>query len=172
MIYLITILLIASIIFNIVFYLDSQKKILLLTEENQKLELKINDFNNKVNYSQQHIEALLLENTKLELNLNTLKENQPKLIKESLNKQRSVIKGQISEEVVPLLADFPYKISDLRFSGNPVDFLLYDGYSDGKINKILFLEVKTGVSSLSKIQNEIKRAVEDKRVFWETFKVP
>lgn len=41
--------------------------------------------------------------------------------------------------------------------------------SDDTIEKIVFLEIKTGKSQLSKIQKEIKRAVVDKRVEWEVY---
>lgn len=41
--------------------------------------------------------------------------------------QRNVLKGKISEQVAPFLADFPkdLKVSEAHFLGNPVDLIVF-----------------------------------------------
>lgn len=108
------------------------------------------------------------------------KEYEIKLQKEKdkiLKSSKAVIRGKISEEIVPLLPNFPYKIEDCRFSGQPVDYIIYDGMSefrDGNTEKeitIILMDVKTGSASRSKVQNAIKKAIETGRIKFETLKV-
>ena len=41
-----------------------------------------------------------------------------------------------------------------------------------KIEEIVFVEVKSGQSQLSKIEKSLKSAVENKKVSWHEYKVP
>ncbi len=88
--------------------------------------------------------------------------------------QRAVIKGHLAEQVYPLLTEqCPYNLSDMRFMGMPIDYLIFDGYTEckdanGDIREIVFADVKSGSAQLTKTQRSIKRAVEEGRVRWET----
>lgn len=95
--------------------------------------------------------------------------------KEVLEKSRAVLKGKIGEQIVPFLEQFRYNPSDARFVGSPIDFVIFDGYTDVKDRKmetlitVVLADVKTGKSaSLTTEQKKIKEAVEKKRVKWET----
>ncbi|MCX8028614.1 MAG: hypothetical protein N2712_01280 [Brevinematales bacterium] len=97
-----------------------------------------------------------------------------KIIKEerkrALNFSRSVIKGRVSEQLFPLMPFFSYNLSDARFIGTPVDYIVFDGYSDqngNSVKEIVFIEVKTGKSQLSVSELAIKDAVDNKRVRFE-----
>ncbi|MBI2583912.1 MAG: Holliday junction resolvase [Candidatus Aenigmarchaeota archaeon] len=81
-----------------------------------------------------------------------------------------VLSGKTLEKLVPFLDKFPYDPHDVRWIGDPVDLVIFDGNSAGKINKIVFCEVKSGSSHLTKNQNEIKKAVLDKKVGWSEFR--
>jgi predicted Holliday junction resolvase-like endonuclease len=95
---------------------------------------------------------------------------------DALNTSRVVIKGQVSEQVVPFLKGFPYAASDLKFFGNSFDYICIVDMakardSSADIKEIVFIDIKTGNSQLSKVQRKIRDAITDGRVAWETIKV-
>ena len=63
---------------------------------------------------------------------------------------RSSIKGKVGEQLAPLLPEFSYAPADARFLGNPVDYVVFDGYTEvkereaGELREIVFVEVKKG----------------------------
>ncbi len=95
-----------------------------------------------------------------------------KELDEALQKQRYVVKGQLSEQLFPVIYNKITDISDARFLGNPVDYIVFDGLSksvsEGKGEvKIKFMEVKTGNSRLNNSERFVKDAVDNKRIEWE-----
>jgi len=93
--------------------------------------------------------------------------------KDSVNRSRSTLKGRISEQMAPLLPEFPYSPADARFIGNPIDFVVFDGYTKvkdekGDIISVVLVEVKKGRGKLTREESLIKKAVEDGRVLWQT----
>jgi predicted Holliday junction resolvase-like endonuclease len=93
--------------------------------------------------------------------------------KDSVNHSRSTLKGRISEQMAPLLPEFPYSPADARFIGNPIDFIVFDGYTKVKDEKrdtisVVLVEVKKGKGKLSREESLIKKAVEEGRVCWQT----
>ncbi len=84
---------------------------------------------------------------------------------DAVKRSRAVLSGQMAEQIAPFLKDFPCNPADVRFVGKPLDFIGFPGAADGgSIQEILFIEEKTGSSSLSKREKEIKTAVENGRV--------
>ena len=93
--------------------------------------------------------------------------------KDSVNRSRSTLKGKISEQMAPFLPEFPFSPADARFLGNPVDFVVFDGYTgvkdeDGESISIVLVEVKKGKGKLTREELLIKKAVEEGRVSWCT----
>jgi len=93
--------------------------------------------------------------------------------KDSVNRSRSTLKGRISEQMAPLLPEFPFSSADARFIGNPIDFVVFDGYTKVKDDKgdtisVVLVEVKKGKGKLSREEALIKKAVEEGRVSWQT----
>ena len=93
--------------------------------------------------------------------------------KDSVNRSRSTLKGRISEQMAPLLPGFPYSPADARFIGNPIDFIVFDGYTKVKDEKdetisVVLVEVKKGKGKLTREESLIKKAVEEGRVSWRT----
>ena len=93
--------------------------------------------------------------------------------KDSVNRSRSTLKGRISEQMAPLLPEFPFSPADARFIGNPIDFVVFDGYTKAKDEKadaidVVLVEVKKGKGKLSREQSLIKKAVGEGRVSWQT----
>ncbi len=89
-------------------------------------------------------------------------------VAKSLQIQRPVIKGKISEQIFPLLYEKAGNLADFRFIGNPVDYVVFDGLSEpaAKIT-IKFMEVKTGSSKINQSEWRVKEAIQDGRVSWE-----
>lgn len=87
-------------------------------------------------------------------------------------KSKAVTRGKISEEFLPLFPDFPYNMSDAKFSGSPIDYVVFNGMSnlrddgEGEI-EIIFADVKTNSASKTKIQRAIKEAIRNGRFRWE-----
>src|SRR6478672_1494961 len=113
-----------------------------------------------------------------ESKIEILKEEHQQAIKEvrnrSLDGSRAVIKGKIAEQLAPVLPNFKYLPSDARFIGEPVDYIVFNGYTDIKDNggdesnlEVVILDIKTGQSSLSQLQQAIARAINAGRVRFE-----
>ena len=95
-------------------------------------------------------------------------------IPQAVQRSRATIKGQFSEQVAPLLPGFPkdLKVSEARFLGKPVDFVFFKGIDEENITDVVFLEVKTGKSSLTLNERRLRDAVREKRVEWREYRVP
>lgn len=102
-----------------------------------------------------------------------------KLRKDAVNRSRAVLTGQILEQVAPYLPNFPCNPEDVKFLGRPVDFI---GFVTSKkdedlpleersISEILFIEVKSGSSTLTKREKEVKKAIESKRVKYIEYRI-
>lgn len=91
---------------------------------------------------------------------------------DAVMRSRAVLGGQFSEQLAPYLPDFKYNPSDCRFIGKPVDFIVFNGLSDGKLRDITFLEIKSGDSKLNNNQKDLKRVVESGNVKFGEYRVP
>ena len=93
--------------------------------------------------------------------------------KDSVNRSRSTLKGKISEQMAPFLPEFPFLPADARFIGNPIDFIVFDGYTKAKDDKgdsvsVVLVEVKKGKGKLTRNEKLIEKAVNEGRVSWKT----
>lgn len=94
-----------------------------------------------------------------------LHSGQSKVRKDAIKRSRSVIGGQLAEQVAPFLPGFPCNPGDARFIGKPVDFIAFPGMTeDNQVHEVLLIEVKTGKSALSGREKEVKKAVAEGRV--------
>lgn len=96
----------------------------------------------------------------------------PDIREDAIKQSRAVLSGQFSEQIAPYLPDFPYKPSEARFIGKPIDFIVFKGMDEKKIDEVVFVEIKSGQSQLSKIEKTLKATVENKNVSWYDYKVP
>jgi predicted Holliday junction resolvase-like endonuclease len=85
---------------------------------------------------------------------------------DAIQKSQAVTLGKITEHLVPYLPEFTYNPKDARFLGSPIDFLVFDGLSEGEVKCIIFVEVKTGTSTLNTRERRIRDAVQAGRVEW------
>ena len=108
--------------------------------------------------------------------INNLLKNQHEEIEkareQSNNAQRVTLRGRISEQIAPLLKDFPYPIGDVRYAGAPLDFWVFKGLSNDYITEVVLLEIKSGAAELNNRQKQIKRAVDEGRIKFEVFRIP
>lgn len=98
--------------------------------------------------------------------------------KRSVNTSRAVLKGKMAEQFAPILPEFRYLPSDAKFLGDPVDYVVFDGYSnfrdgDGTVDdiEVILLDIKSGGARLSKGQQAIAQAVREGRVRFETLRI-
>lgn len=85
--------------------------------------------------------------------------------KDAIKRSKAVISGQVIEQIAPLLPDFPCSPADAKFLGQPIDYVAFvSDKTNGLIDEVLFIEVKTGSSNLSKREKSLKKAVERGRV--------
>ena len=87
--------------------------------------------------------------------------------KDSVSRSRATISGQVHEQLLPYLPDFPFDPKDVRFLGAPVDLIVFDGLSAGKLERIVFVEVKTGGSQLTGRERQVRDMVLSRGVSWE-----
>jgi len=79
--------------------------------------------------------------------------------KDAIARSTSVVKGKVAEQLVPFLKDFNFNPRDCRFIGGPVDLLVFEGLTEGDLERVVLIEVKTGGSRLSKRERQIRDAV-------------
>lgn len=85
---------------------------------------------------------------------------------DAIQKSQAVTLGKVTEHFIPYLPDFVYNPKDARFLGSPVDFIVFDGLSDGEIKSVVFIEVKTGASALTTRERRIRDAIQCGKVQW------
>ena len=92
---------------------------------------------------------------------------------DAVRQSRATLGGQFAEQVAPFLPGFPCNPGDAQFLGRPVDFVAFTGSAEGKdIEEILFIEVKTGKSSLNGRERQVREAVEAGRVRYVEYRLP
>ncbi len=96
----------------------------------------------------------------------------PNLRSDAIEKSRAVLSGNFSEQLAPYLPDFKYNPSDCRFIGKPVDLIVFNGLSDGELQNVTFLEIKSGDAKLNSNQIDLKKIIEEKKVKFEEYRVP
>ena len=95
-----------------------------------------------------------------------------KIRKDAVNRSRAVIGGQVAEQLAPFLPGFPCNPADCRFVGKPVDFVVFSGLSEkNKVSEIVFVEVKTGNSSLSDREKQVKECVQKGNIRYEEYRI-
>lgn len=93
------------------------------------------------------------------------------LRKDAVQRSEAVTRGKVFEQLVPYLPDFRYNPSDARFLGSPVDFVVFDGLSEREVDRVVFVEVKTGGATLSTRERRVRDAVRAGRVEWKEIRL-
>lgn len=96
-----------------------------------------------------------------------IREERKKAVKQS----RAIIGGQCAENFAPFFPDFPGDPSEAHFLGRPVDYIVFKDSSKEEISEIIFVEIKTGKSLLTKTEKALKDAVINKKVSWKEIRI-
>ncbi|MDD5700169.1 MAG: Holliday junction resolvase-like protein [Candidatus Nanoarchaeia archaeon] len=100
------------------------------------------------------------------------KDKLPEIREEAIQRSRAVLAGQFSEQLAPYLPDFPFKPTEARFIGKPIDFLVFKGMDEKNIDEVVFVEVKSGKANLNSQERNLKDVIKDKRVHWYEYRIP
>ena len=126
--------------------------------------------NNKIEHLNE-IRVLLNDHVKgLDINIDELltnnKDLETQLNKTVHQKKSSEVRlGRIGEQLAPFTNGWPWDSNHFRFLGSPVDGVQFTD------DEILFVEIKTGKSRLSKYQAVCKDLVEKGKVRFVTFRM-
>jgi len=91
--------------------------------------------------------------------------------KDAIMKSRAVLSGQFSEQLAPYLPDFPFKPTEVRFLGKPVDFIAFKGLDDKNVEEVVFVEVKSGKAGMNQTEKSLKETIKKKKVRFEEYRV-
>ena len=93
--------------------------------------------------------------------------------RDAIRRSLAVVTGKVSEQLVPHFPHFPFAPQDARFLGSPVDFVVFDGLSEGEgaVRRVVFVEVKTGEARLSPRERGVREAIERGAVEWMELRV-
>ena len=98
--------------------------------------------------------------------------------KRSVNTSRAVLKGKMAEQLAPILPEFQYLPSDAKFLGDPVDYIVFNGYTDFRDGnghpddiEVVLIDIKSGGARLTKGQQAIAQAIESGRIRFETIRI-
>ena len=86
---------------------------------------------------------------------------------DAVARSKSTVTGQVMARICPHLPGFTYNPRDMRFFGDPFDYVVMPGYSDGEIQEIVILEIKTGKGSLNTRQRQLRDRIAEGKVRWE-----
>ena len=96
----------------------------------------------------------------------------PNYRKDAIMKSRAVLGGQFSEQLAPYLPNFKYLPTECKFLGKPIDFLVFKGMDEKKIDEVVFVEVKSGNAKLNQHEKNLKETIDKKRVRWIEYRIP
>src|SRR5208337_2493886 len=96
----------------------------------------------------------------------------PEAKKAALRRSRSVLGGMFAEQLAPYLPNFPFSPTEAKFIGAPIDFLVFKGLDDQRIEEVIFVEVKSGAAHLNHNEHNLKDAIINKRVRWHEYRAP
>lgn len=77
--------------------------------------------------------------------------------RDAIRRSREVIHGKVTEHLIPFFQGFPWNPADARFLGSPIDFVVFDGLSEGDVREVILVEVKSGSR---KVMSARERSVE------------
>jgi predicted Holliday junction resolvase-like endonuclease len=100
-----------------------------------------------------------------------IKEKEEEIRKDAIERSSKILSGKALEKLIPFLKNFNHSPHDVRWIGDPIDLIVFDGVSEDNPQRITFVEVKSGKSELTEKQKKIKQIIKDGKVFWEEVKV-
>lgn len=93
-----------------------------------------------------------------------------KIRKDIADSSRSIIRGQVSEQMAPYLPGFPFDPASCKFLGSPVDFVVFHKLDDPSQRAVVLVEVKTGSAGLNENEKLVKEAINAGRVYYYEYR--
>jgi predicted Holliday junction resolvase-like endonuclease len=90
---------------------------------------------------------------------------------DAVQRSQAITAGKVHEQLIPYLPAFPYNPKDVRFLGSPIDLVVFDGLAEGRLRRIVFVEVKTGGSGLTSRERFVRDVVQAGDVEWAELRV-
>ncbi len=90
---------------------------------------------------------------------------------DAVKRSRRTLLGKLWEQVSPYIPKFPFQPADMKFLGAPIDFVIFDGMGEKDIKQVIFLEVKSGKSTLNTQERKLKEVIESGKVKWKMFNI-
>lgn len=87
--------------------------------------------------------------------------------RQAVAKSRAGQLGKTLEKIAPMFPGFGHHPYDVRPIFDPIDFVVFDGYFQGEVSDVVFVEFKTGDSRMSPVQGSIREAISKKNVHFE-----
>lgn len=91
--------------------------------------------------------------------------------RDAVKRAKSVVLWHASENVAPLMIDFPYNYKDCVFLGKWVDYIVFDGLYEWDLREIIMVEIKTWRSGLNRNEKMIKSLVAAWSVSYEILRM-
>jgi predicted Holliday junction resolvase-like endonuclease len=90
---------------------------------------------------------------------------------DAVRRSQAVTAGKVHEQLMPYLPEFRWNPKDVRFLGSPVDLVVFDGLAEGRVRKVVFVEVKTGGAGLTGRERMVREVVRAGEVEWAELRV-
>lgn len=119
-------------------------------------------------YSQIKIKKLSseIEDKKVEF-----EKERTKIRQDAKKRSGAVQWGKTIEHFIPFTSEFPVPVEDCTFLGMPIDYVAFKDSGSSSKCSIHFIEVKSGNAFLMSKQKNIKKAIEEGRVYWHEISV-
>lgn len=92
--------------------------------------------------------------------------------REAVKQSADVIRGKVTEHLMPFFPEFQYNPQDARFLGSPVDLIVFDGLTHGDVQRVIFVEVKSSkATGLSARERLVRKCIDAGRVGYELLHV-
>lgn len=116
-----------------------------------------------------------VESRAMEL-FNSWKEKEEQAIREdAIKRSLSATVGKVGEQIAPVMLFLSRGINpkDLRFIGTPIDYIGFKGLSEGKLEEIVFIEIKSGkTDTLTGREKQVEEIIDSKKIRWLSIHLP
>jgi len=93
------------------------------------------------------------------------------LRRDAVRQSKAITRGQIYEQFATYFPGFDFNPKDAQFLGKPVDFVVFDGLDEGRLRRIVFVEVKTGASTLNTRERSVRDIIRSGAIEWREIRL-
>jgi predicted Holliday junction resolvase-like endonuclease len=137
-----------------------------LKEDLEDLEAQIQDLGDDHEGELEALDQRWRDKCDIEID-RRLQKRERQIRQDAIARSRAGQLGKTIEKVVPMFPGFGHHPYDVRPIFDPIDFVVFDGYLQGEVTDICFVEFKTGHARLNSLQASIRNAIVKKRVSFE-----